>query len=72
MSACIGWGIFGFLIGGAAMFFLMVGIALASRPDETDDWFRPRAASNASPAPRQTSQTTTKGDISDENRQSPE
>ena len=37
MSACIGWAVMAFLAGGAAMFFLMVGIALASRPDETDD-----------------------------------
>ena len=37
MIACIGWAVMAFLFGGAAMFFLMVGMLRASAPDETED-----------------------------------
>ena len=37
MSACIGWAVMAFLFGATAMFFLMVGMVLASLPDETED-----------------------------------
>ena len=37
MSACIGWAVMALLFGGAAMFFLMVGMLRASAPDDTSD-----------------------------------
>jgi hypothetical protein len=37
MSACIGWGIFGFLVGAVAMFFFMVGMLRVAVPDDTEE-----------------------------------